>query len=582
MGGFFLGLDPNATVADAEQAARAEASLGGNCVVRVGVGLTAVLAGVGSDPAGLERDDDLLLIDGALSADCRSALQGSLGLPGATDAVLIKSAFAQWGAAAAPHLDGRFALALVDRPRGCVWLLRDALGECSLYFARQRGGWSISTSASTLIAAARLPKNEDSRAVAAFFALRAPPPGRCFWQGVDSVSAGACLCLRGTASRVARRSFRLSVAQGCFDTDADAVAAWREVLRSACARAITGARRPAVLLSGGIDSSALAALGASLRPDMLAVSWCLPGFPSADESALAAATAARLGIQLATLTAAEDWPLARIHEWTVDADAPLANSYRWLQQGVLRQAVELGADVVLSGNFGDHLYPDVDPQAAVSGSLATRLRHGVRSGLDRYPRLLAGLRWLARRRAATPRWLLPAWREQLRQSPWSGPAVLSPESIQEASLGRRFAAAARLDLRYVYRDPEVIRFMAALPAHWSVRDDCQKWITRELLSGAVPDSVRLRPKAGSLEPYFRFGLYDREADTVMGLLHDPRARWPEYVHAPILFEALANPQSESDLLLVWLAISYELWWRAQAGFGPAVLASAAHQAALFA
>lgn len=572
MGGFFLRLDSDSTVADTAQADCAAASLGGDCVRQMGAGCTAVMARAGRDPDGLVIDGDLLLLDGGLSARCRSELRGVMQLPGATDALLIQRAFAQWGADAALRLEGRFALVLVDRRRNCVWLLRDVLGECALYFARQGGALSASTSASTLIAAARLPKQENASAIAAFFALRAPRSGDSFWQGVHSVPAGECLCIGATAAQRRRQSFRCSERPAKFDSDTHAVAAWREVLRGACERAIGDARRPAVLLSGGVDSSALAALGAGLRPDLLAVSWCLPAFPAADESALVAATATRLGIELRTTQAGEDWPLARIGEWSVDPDAPLMNPYRWLQHGVLRQAAEQGADVVLSGNFGDHLYPDPLPALPALPSWQ-QLRHGVGRKLQAYPRVLAWLRRVARRSAATPDWLRPEWRQRLRAPAWAGPAVLSPESIQDASFGRRLVATHGLDLRYVYRDPQVIRFMAALPSHFCQRGDCQKWITREMLRGAIPEPVRVRPKSGSLEAYFRYGMYQREAATVAELLRDRRARWPDYLQAPRLFEALANPRDESDLLLVWLAASYELWWRAQAGFGPAVLAS---------
>ncbi len=569
MGAFFLGLHPDNALADAAQADCAAASLGGDCVRQMSAGCTAVMARAGSDLTGPASDGDLLLLDGGLSAHCRNELQSALHLPETSDALLIQRAFAKWGAAAAVRLVGRFALVLVDRRRACVWLLRDPLGECSLYFAEQGGALSASTSASTLIAAARLPKRENPQAIAAFFALRAPRTGDSYWQGVHSVPAGECLCIGAKVTQRRSQAFACSEQPRRFDSDAQAVAAWRDVLRGACERAIAGARRPAVLLSGGVDSTALAALSAGLRPDLLAVSWCLPAFPKADETALVAATAGRLGIELRSTQAGADWPLARIAEWTVDPDAPLINPYRWLQDGVMQQAAEQGADVILSGNFGDHLYPDQARAASPWG----HLRQRIRQQLDPHPRLLAWLRRVARRGAVTPDWLLPEWRRQLGELVWAGPAVLSPESIQEASLGRRFAAARGLDLRYVYRDPQVIRFMAALPEHWSQRGDSQKWITREMLRGAIPEPVRVRPKSGSLESYFRFGLYEREAHMVSDILRDRRARWPEYVHAPALFEALANPRSESDLLLVWLAISYELWWRAQAGLGPAVLAS---------
>jgi hypothetical protein len=45
------------------------------------------------------------------------------------------------------------------------------------------------------------------------------------------------------------------------------------------------------------------------------------------------------------------------------------------------------------------------------------------------------------------------------------------------------------------------------------------------------------------------------------------------VKAERLFTVLENPSSEADLLLIWLTLSYELWWRAHSDLGPAVLTS---------
>ena len=573
MGAFFLSLHPDSPQLDQAQAARAVASLRAclplACRQQVTDVHTAVIAGASIDPTGFDIDGDLLLLDGALSVTCRSELQRTLGLPQSADAVIVQRAFALWGAAAASRLEGRFALVLVDRRRACVWLLRDVLGECSLYFSRSASALSVSTSVSTLIAAQCLPKVENATAIAAFFALRAPAPGSCFWQGVQALQAGECLCVSATTTRSTKRTFDLSGQPVKFASDAAAVAAWQAVLQAACGRAVAAARRPAVLLSGGIDSTALAAISAGLRPDLLAVSWRLPAFPSADESALIAATAGQLGIELRSTLAAADWPLARLSAWSMDPDTPLVNPYRWLQHGVLQQAFVGGADVILSGNFGDHLYPD-SPQPR---SPWRRLRQRLLRRLDPYPRLLAGLRWAARVPSTAPDWLLPKWRPSLPEQLPSLPPVLTHESMQDANLGRSFAARFGLDLRFVYRDPEVIRFMAALPRQWMQRDQTQKWITREVLRGHVPEAVRERRKSGSLEPYFRFGVCQQEAAAVAELLHRPDVRWPRYVRADALLAALANPATEAELLLIWLAISYELWWRAQWGLGPAMLAS---------
>ncbi len=187
---------------------------------------------------------------------------------------------------------------------------------------------------------------------------------------------------------------------------------------------------------------------------------------------------------------------------------------------------------------------------------------------------MRGLRRLSGRYPVLPQWLAETWQQPLQSAYVSARhPLLAVEAELDAELSRRHSTGFGLDLRFPYRDVEVIRFMAALPAHFSARGDTHKWITREAMRDRLPEQVRSRAKAGSLEPFFREAIFADASDVVQQLLRDPGARWPRYVKPERLWAAVAQAGTESDLLLIWLAVSYELWWRAHAGLGPAVLAS---------
>ena len=115
--------------------------------------------------------------------------------------------------------------------------------------------------------------------------------------------------------------------------------------------------------------------------------------------------------------------------------------------------------------------------------------------------------------------------------------------------------------------------MLALPAHYSESMRDPKWISRESLVGRIPEQIRMRPKSGNLAPFFRDSVLGTAREAVVKILCDRNARWPRFLRKHVVQQALENPQSDADLLLVWLAISHELWWRAHDGGGPGVLAS---------
>ena len=574
MGAFFLGLDRSGVAIDDALALRAMASLRGFApfgfdTQRVEGGLLVVARD--RQHAGFETiGADLLVLDGALSARCRSELQLALGAAPCSDAKLAHAAFERWGEHAARRLQGRFALVMVDRRREVVWLLRDPLGERSLHVRSAGAKLYICTRASALLAAANLPMAENPQSIAAYFALRAPASGEGYWQGVRAVQSGECLRVEERGTRGSMQRFDLSLRAHRFASDQEAVAAWQAVLQGACARALADSTRPAILLSGGIDSSALAATVAHTRPDLIACSWRLPDFPSADESAFVAATVAKLELSALSISDGQDWPLARLEQWLVEDETPHANPYQWLLRRLYFQAAGRGADVMLSGNFGDHLYADQLPYPIWRTTVGAYLRRF----LQQTPGLMRTLRRTLMRYPALPDWLVDDWRRpmQLAHAEVTHP-LLAAEAELDAELGRRQSAAYGIDLRFPYRDAEVIRFMAALPPQFSERGGIHKWITREALRDRLPERVRSRTKSGSLEPFFRHGILVQARNSVETLLGHRSARWPIYVKAERVWAALENPASESDLLLIWLAVSYELWWRAHAGLGPAMLAS---------
>src|SRR5579864_4823114 len=93
----------------------------------------------GDQPIASERGDVVAVFNGELYnfRELRRELEAAGHTIGGTgDSPLIPHAYEQWGAGFAEHLEGMFAIALWDRTRDRLVLVRDRLGKKPLLYAR--------------------------------------------------------------------------------------------------------------------------------------------------------------------------------------------------------------------------------------------------------------------------------------------------------------------------------------------------------------------------------------------------------------------------------------------------------------
>ena len=503
---------------------------------------------------------------------------------GGSDAEALLQAYQSIGLRLFDDLDADAALILHDPARRRVVLYRDPLGERGLRFRRDGDRLCVSTRGSAILAMLGEPVLPNDVAMAHYFALRAPPDEVAWLEGVRELPSGGLCIFEDGRERMTRIAPKIPTEPLRFRSDDEAAEAWRAVVAEAVARATADVDRVAITLSGGIDSTLLASFLDPRRSQ--AVSWALPELPECDEFDAAASSAAQLGLRHVRVPEGDYAPLADLPTWPMEDEMPGANGFRRLLQATFATARAAGADVLLSGHFGDDLYAD-----ARDWPMSFQRERGLRAllgefwwglreeGLDllRDP----GLRgWLPSRRwVRPPAWLTPAAaallapRRVLRGFRARVEKVHGRATSEDADLGRRFADACGLELRFPYRDPALLAFALALPAHYSFAMAGPKWLSRRILRGRVPETVRLSPRTGLLNPLFRLGVLQRRRAEVERLLFDVDAQWPRYLDADFVRQTWMQQKSDAAIVPVWRALSFELWRRAQRGSGPAVLAS---------
>lgn len=303
-----------------------------------------------------------------------------------SDCESILHAYAEHGTACVEHLRGMFAFALWDEARGRLVLARDTSGEKPLYLYEREGRLLFASEMKALLRSGEVQFELDAEAVDLFFHYQYVPEPKTAIKGVRKLDAAHVLVVNVEPWRVEESCYwRMDDAPAL---EGDAPALIHERLEEV-GELITRADTPVgVALSGGLDSSVVAAVAARHRPgELQAFSVGYPGRPEGlDERDEARALARHLRLPFHEVEVETREVVEFFQELNYWRDDPVADYSGHAYYAVMREARERGVPVMLQGQGGDELfwgYPQLR-QAALESSLKETLHGGVLSALFRY------------------------------------------------------------------------------------------------------------------------------------------------------------------------------------------------------
>ncbi len=215
-----------------------------------------------------------------------------------SDCETILHLYEESGAECVRRLRGMFAFALWDEARGRLLLGRDRMGEKPLYFAEQEGGLVFASELKALLGSGLVPLELDPVGVNLFFHYNFVPEPGLPLQGIRKLPAAHTLVWereRGVC-RLARYWSMEEAVEADPAQAADPAAAILDMLCETMRLVVRSDVPVGVALSGGVDSSAVAALAAPVCPELQAVGVGYLGCPGCDERDEARALARSLGI----------------------------------------------------------------------------------------------------------------------------------------------------------------------------------------------------------------------------------------------------------------------------------------------
>ncbi len=540
----------------------------------------------------------LLAFEGRL--DNREELALALGLATGelsrlSDAALALRCWLAWGEDCLPRLLGPFALIAAEPRTRRLWLARDPIGHRGLAFHLGPRLLLAASDEHAVAADSRVGRELDENQLALYFSLEDRVDGRTFFRRVEQLLPGELLAVE--PERSSRRLFYRPPLEGAARSSEEWQEAFRDTFRQAVACRMRGASPAGILLSGGLDSTPIAAFAREAAPAtrLASFTWAFPRYPECDERAFVRETVARFALEAYEIDCDSAGPLAGLpadlaglaaapdEDWPVHPGTPEQNAYRLFHQRSYAAAQGAGVRVLLSGMGGDQLYSGADSFVAdlwregraleLWRELTWHARHrtlGAAAFRDLLPLSLLWRRRRRRRRAAAP-WLTAAALARLPASPpwppWAAEArrpeqvlrLFEPTNGHGINVECYYALRLGVSPRYPWRDRRIVELALQLPGIALRKRNVKRPILRQALAESLPRNVIDRNAKTSFEPIFRQSLFvDRKATTA-ALLDRKDARWPIFVDKPWLDRERLRVPTSSGALMIWICLALELW-----------------------
>ena len=529
-----------------------------------------------------------------------------------SDTEVILKSFHRWGIEAVHKFNGMFAMALLDRQRGRLFLIRDRAGVKPLYYYFDGVRFIFASEIKAILAHPAVKRELNPAGVSAFFQLGYIPEPLSVFQNIFKLRAGHYLVLDLKSAQFEEleywspfRAYRLPPLP---ISDREAVEELERLLISAYSYRLVADVEVGLFLSGGYDSGSVAAIlqAHSPRPiKTFTIGFKEDGF---DEAPAARQIANYLQTDHTEYYCTEREALEIVPQLPQIYDEPFGDSSAiptLLVSKIARERVK----VALSADGGDEVFGGYPKHLLTLSywnrfsklplrSLLSRLLEGVDpSSLPLLPNRLYNFETRYRKVQAllsthtigeylkivsshfTPsqlnRLLTPPFRVEEGSSIGEnfyreeGPTLLAKmlgvdyrTYLLDDILVKvdRATMAVSLEGREPLLDYRIWEFMARLPDRFKIRNGEQKWLLRQVVYKYLPREMMERPKRGfsiplgrwlkgELKPYLDYHLSPAQLEKV-GVLSPS-----EVERLKKGFEE-GKPENPSKL---WFMFIFQMW-----------------------
>lgn len=512
-----------------------------------------------------------------------------------SDTEVLVHGYEEWGENLPTRLNGMFAFAIYDARAKQLFLSRDRFGKKPLFYCEVPGFFGFASELPALLGHPEVPQSYDVTGIAKYFAYGLFPAPYTPWRAIRKLPGGHHLTFDLSSRRITTSRYWRYITDpvAAARSEPCLIEELRAMLAMAVRRRLESDVPLGLLLSGGIDSSAILALVAEARPassiDAFSISFQQPSF---DESQFARRMARHVGCNHHVKLCDFSQGFGSLTDFFQRVGEPVADS-SIVPTNLLCQFARSRVTVALGGDGGDELFAGYDTFAAL-GPSSQYQRYVPRWAHAAFQQIVAGLpfsdqnisldfklrRWLRGLEQPAPYWC-PLWMgaatpsevasltghhaslEELYSEAlavWAASESVSLIDraadfyanfyLQDGVLVKvdRASMQNSLEVRSPFLDNDVVEFARRLPAQFKVRHGQRKYLLRQALRGLVPEEIANRPKKGfgiPLSAWLR-RLPFPELDLPAVDMEWMRRRWDAH---------LAEQEDNRHLMWCWLSLT---------------------------
>lgn len=504
-----------------------------------------------------------------------------------SDTEVVIEAYRRWGASAVERFNGMWGLAIHDARRDELFCSRDRFGIKPFFYALHKGRLLFASEIKALLAVAPELAQPNHAQLITFVGSPGPSdPERTFFAEIQQLLPAHNLFATRNGVRT-ERYWDYPEDEVELESHEDAAERVRAVLDDAIRLRLRSDVPVGMLLSSGVDSSAIACLVRQFKHGpFTAFTASYPDDPF-DEAPRAAELAARLEIEHQLISEDGVDVLETAENAIRHLEAPTSYSEvvpRWHIYQQMRGEIT----VAFEGQGADELFGGYAVRNAPAALQDALFRGDFVDAGTTIRRQLTEVGLLAAVRGAAAEVVPSAALRQVRRarghdlsageasSVWQQRGGQQQDTLtarlyeqhtgqlhEQLRWGDAISMGHSIETRYPFLDHRLVELGFRLPGHLKMRRGVGKAVLRDALRPDVPESVlRPQPKSGFGTPIRRWFQHDPDRN-LYPLLHDSAARSRDLFDMERVdqaADALVSGEADTSwLLFKWLTA--ELWFR---------------------